>query len=142
MHYYYYFFFKLSIIKSEYRDLIRKDATKKLDSIFETRWRVDVSLPEDLLIFISKKLTLSASETLSFAACLLNSQNKSLVFGAKKLFKYKLMEIKNYGGLSNINEIPEDIRINLLKYLQSDEVCIFYFFFSNFFNILFFLLGS
>lgn len=104
------------------RDCIRKPgALSRVANIIDSSLKLD-NLPinfEELLITLVRLSSFSTGEAIGFIFCATMSQNKMLGASARRILKLKVGDTRSP---LNFTDMPEELRMNFLNFLQTDEV--------------------
>ncbi len=113
---------QITVFRSEMRDCLRKSgALTRVVNIIDSSLKLD-NLPinfEELLITLVRLSSFSTGEALGFVFCVTMSQNKLLGASARRILKLKVGDTRSPLVFP---DMPEELRLNFLNFLQSDEV--------------------
>jgi spore maturation protein SpmB len=107
------------------RDCLKKSgALSRVANVIDSSLKLE-NLPinfEELLITLVRLSSFSTGEALGFIFCITMSQNKLLVASARRILKLKVGDTRSP---LNFSDMPDELRMNFLNFLQTDEVILF-----------------
>lgn len=73
---------------------------------------------EELLVALVRISSFSAGEALGFVFCETMSANKALSNAARRILRMKIGDVRS---AATLHDMPEELRVNFLNFLQTDE---------------------